>query len=291
MTRHSPMAAGGSLIERAAEIYDFSAALRRAAPEHLPQIEEEPVAEQVSASAPRDAQLFVDRAALAAQGFIDPDAPVGPLAEEFRIVKRQLLSGIGEDARSRTVLVCSAQANEGKTFCALNLALSLAAEKGGEVLLVDGDFAKPEIVSILGGEAGPGLIDAIVDPRIDINDLVITTDIEGLSVLPAGRSVANVTELLASTRFAEILRALAAGSERRIILFDSPPVLAASPASVLAGSVGQAVLVVRADRTVEADLRQALGLLSACADVRLLLNAAAPALSGRRFGTYYGEDR
>jgi Mrp family chromosome partitioning ATPase len=72
------------------------------------------------------------------------------------------------------------------------------------------------------------------------------------------------------------------------VIFDSPPALAASSASVLASHAGQILMVVRADQTAEADLREALDLLSACPHVSLLLNGAGFAASGRRFGSYYG---
>ena len=98
------------------------------------------------------------------------------------------------------ILVCSAQPNDGKTFCALNLALSMAAEKDLEVLLVDGDFAKPEIVATLGLEPGPGLLDALADPALSVESCVIRTDIPGLSVLPAGRHTHSDTELLAAAQ-------------------------------------------------------------------------------------------
>lgn len=237
----------------------------------------------------------VDRAGLREGGFIVPDAPVGSLAEEFRIVKRQLLqaasgkTGVAEDKR-QTILVCSATANEGKTFCAVNLALSMATEKDLEVLLVDGDFSKPEILSVLGLEGGPGLIDAIADADADAdpNDFIIQTDIERLSVLPAGRQANNVTELLASQRTRKVLDALTANHPKRIVIFDSPPALMASPASILAGKLGQIVMVVRADQTNEADLREAIGLLSGCDNISLMLNGTGFTASGRRFGTYYG---
>ena len=235
----------------------------------------------------------VNREALREAGFILPDAPVSGLAEEFRIIKRQLLqaasgkSGIPADKR-QTILVCSASPDEGKTFCAVNLALSLASEKDVEVLLVDGDFAKPEILSILGMEGGPGLIDAIADPNRDPNDFVIQSEIERLSVLPAGRQANNVPELLASERTRHVLAALTESHPRRIVIFDSPPALMASPASVLAGKVGQVMMVVRADKTTEADLREAIGLLSGCDNVSLMLNGAGFPATGRRFGSYYG---
>jgi exopolysaccharide/PEP-CTERM locus tyrosine autokinase len=235
----------------------------------------------------------VDPASLREGGFILPDAPVGSLAEEFRIVKRQLLqaasgkTGIPEDKR-QTILVCSAGENEGKTFCAVNLAISMANEKDLEVLLVDGDFSKPEILSVLGLEGGPGLIDAIADPDLDPESLIIQTDVERLSVLPAGQQANNVSELLASKRTRQVMDALTADHPKRIVIFDSPPALMASPASILAGKVGQVMMVVRADQTTESELREAVGLLSGCENISLMLNAAGYAATGRRFGSYYG---
>jgi exopolysaccharide/PEP-CTERM locus tyrosine autokinase len=341
MNAQTSLRTGASLIERAAEHYDFRAAL---APPPLPEpkaqrapapgpekpqpivAEPEPVAKAepfqeahtIAAPAAQDddwpeaaaieqeplelaapferspARLSkVDRASLREGGFILPDAPVGSLAEEFRIVKRQLLqaasgkTGIPEDKR-QTILVCSAGENEGKTFCAVNLAISMANEKDLEVLLVDGDFSKPEILSVLGLEGGPGLIDAIADPDLDPESLIIQTDVERLSVLPAGQQANNVSELLASKRTRQVMDALTADHPKRIVIFDSPPALMASPASILAGKVGQVMMVVRADQTTESELREAVGLLSGCENISLMLNAAGYAATGRRFGSYYG---
>lgn len=358
MNQHSPLKARPSLVERAAAIYDFNAAIR--GPWRAPYPDEEdqptrglapaeeaaerpkkrkqplvlsapnpdadetvldlaagfveapaPVAEldfapsepleltleaspEVEFAPPPPPSRFgtVDREGLLAAGFILPDAPVSTLAEEFRIIKRQLLlkvSGGSEVApdKRQTVLVCSAQADEGKTFCALNLALSLAAERDVEVLLVDADCAKPEIVKMLGLEDGPGFIDAVAGPDVDVNEYVIATDIPGLSVLPAGRQANNVTELLASARTRQVLTDLTRRHPRRVVIFDSPPALMASPASVLASKVGQVLLVVRADQTTEADLKEAVSLLSGCEHVSLMLNGAGVAATSRRFG-YYG---
>lgn len=264
-----------------------------AAPAFAPKSAAEPAGDRYFELLPSGRYGEIDREALREAGFILPDAPVSGLAEEFRIVKRQLLlgvngtTGIAEDKR-QSILVCSAQADEGKTFSAVNLALSLATEKDIEVLLVDGDFVKPEILSLLGLENGPGLIDALADHTIDAEAYVIQTDIQGLSVLPAGRQENDVTELLASERTREVLAGLTRRRPRRIVIFDSPPALMASPASVLATYVGQTVMVVRADQTTESDLREAVALLSGCSSVSLLLNGAGAAATGRRFGSYYG---
>ena len=344
MNKHSSLRDNGSLIERAAAMYDFKSHVSSPLPAEPRKPEADPAAAEGTAPRARKQPIIlselevsygepsfmdepfeteeqaplstleaeqsqpgaadadrnapgrrskVDRAGLREGGFILPDAPVGSLAEEFRIVKRQLLqaasgkTGVAEDKR-QTILVCSATANEGKTFCAVNLAISMATEKDLEVLLVDGDFSKPEILSVLGLEGGPGLIDAIADAKADPNDFIIQTDIERLSVLPAGRQANNVTELLASQRTRKVLDALTANHPKRIVIFDSPPALMASPASILAGKVGQIVMVVRADQTNEADLREAVGLLSGCDNISLMLNGTGFTASGRRFGTYYG---
>ena len=133
----------------------------------------------------------------------------------------------------------------------------------------------------------------LADPGSDPEDFDIRTDVEGLSVLPAGRKTNNVPELLASDRTREVLAKLVAGDRRRIILFDSPPALMASHATVLAGHVGQALVVVRADQTTEADLRETIGLLHGCGHVGLVLNGAGLAVTGRKFGAYdgYGHDQ
>jgi len=308
-----------SLLERAAELYDFGAALRAPAPiaapapapeprpEPLPEpAAEAPVLRVVRAQAapiaparPSGAVATIDRAALAADGFIVAEGPGTGLAEEFRLIKHQLLAGLEgrlgvADERHGAILICSAQPKAGKTFCAINLALSLAGERGIEVLLVDGDFLKPDALATLGIDGtGPGFVDALADPSVDPESYVIRTDLPGLSVLPAGRKANNVPELLASDRTREVLAKLAAGDRRRIILFDSPPALMASHATVLAGHVGQALVVVRADQTTEADLRETIGLLSGCGHIGLVLNGAGLAVTGRKFGSYdgYGHDQ
>lgn len=305
---------GPSLIERAAQVYDFgaeAARLRSVAPslaaEPAPAAEPLPVAEpplelteQVAEVAPARPPVSagpvaaIDRVRLAEQQFIIPDAEVTGLAEEFRIVKRRLLAamqGDTADARRQSILVCSAGSGEGKTFTAINLALSMAGERDRDVLLVDADLAKPQVPALLGIEPGAGLIDAIADPATDVEALVVRTDVPGLSLLPAGRRANNATELLASDRARNVLARLIAGSARRIVIFDSPPALLASPASVLAAHVGQVLLVVRADHTSESDLREAAALLSDCESISLMLNAASLSMNGRRFGSYYEDAR
>jgi Mrp family chromosome partitioning ATPase len=230
----------------------------------------------------------IDREHLRDGGLIVPEDPVTGLLEEFRIVKRELLADArtGASPLARRILVCSPHTGEGKTYCATNLAIALAAERGLEVLLVDADVVKPSITDRLGLAAREGLMDALSDPAILPESLVIRTDIDGLFVLPAGTATARDAEYLASNRTADLLDRLTEGAPDRILIFDTPPALAASPAAELAKHVGQALLVVRADETSRAALEDAQQLLSACGDIKLLLNAARYSPSGRRFGSY-----
>jgi Mrp family chromosome partitioning ATPase len=236
----------------------------------------------------------LDRHHLRDQGLIVPESTVTAVLEEFRIVKRQLLRNADQLAQqgmgpaAQRVLICSPHPGEGKSFTAVNLALAIAAEKECEVLLVDADFAKPSVLSMLGLPGGLGLMDALANPEIDAADCVIGTDVPGLWVLPAGCATTSDTEYLSSSRTRAVLDRLVQGVPQRFVIFDSPPVLAASPAAALAKYVGQAVVVARCDKTGQGSLEDAISLLSACPNIQLILNAVHFSPSGRRFGSYYG---
>lgn len=238
-------------------------------------------------------KVVVEPHLLREAGIIVPEDPVTGLLEEFRIVKRELLVDARadeDDDAARRILVCSPHPGEGKTYCATNLAIALAAERDVEVVLIDADVLNPSITRRLGLEQGPGLMDALADNSLRPEDLVAQTDIEGLFVMQAGTSSARDAELLTSAHTGEVLDRLTRSAPNRYLIFDTPPALAASPAAELAAHVGQALLVVRADETSRAALDDARQLLSACADIKLLLNAAQFSPSGRRFGDYgYGE--
>jgi Mrp family chromosome partitioning ATPase len=285
-------------LRRAPEPAPAPAPRTEAATARLPQpAQPEPAPTPLPAAAPAPEPVAfcgphaaIDRDHLRNGGLIVPEDPVTALLEEFRIVKRELLADAraGATALARRILVCSPHSGEGKTYCATNLAIALAAERDLEVLLVDADVVNPSVTRRLGISAERGLMDALADPAILPESLVIRTDIDGLFVLPAGTASARDAEWLASARTGEVLDRLTEGAPDRILIFDTPPALAASPAAELAQHVGQALLVVRADETARAALEDAQQLLSACSDIKLLLNAARYSPSGRRFGSYYG---
>jgi len=210
-------------------------------------------------------QITIDFERLKEKGFALP-VDQSALAEELRLIKRPLLSaafarGPHEATNSNLIMVTSANPNEGKTFIATNLALSMASEHDVHVLLIDADVANPTIPEALGFEAETGLIDVVSDATVDLADVMIRTNIENLVLLPAGRPRPGASELLASSRMTRFVNDIARRYADRVILFDSPPMLARSEAMVLAQHVGQVVFVVEAERTSRTAVNEALGMI------------------------------
>src|SRR5690242_12152492 len=244
-------------------------------------------------SAPRGDEstrhITLDFERLRARGFVTPDAGTTQIAEEFRVIKRPIIRNALEQARTRVrngnlIMVTSALPSEGKTFTSLNLALSIASEVDSTVLLVDGDVAHPSIPGILGAPHGPGLLDLLTRDDLDFADALVKTSIDKLSVLPAGSRHRRSTELLASEQMASLLREMATRYADRIIIFDSPPLLATTEARVLATNMGQVIMVVAADATSQHAVNQALATIETCEVVLMVLNKA----SRTDVGTYYG---
>jgi receptor protein-tyrosine kinase len=221
-------------------------------------------------------QFAVDRKRLRALSLITPDGERTPLAESFRRIKRQILQHVEKPRPSappaNLVLVTSSLAGEGKTFCAINLAISMAKERDRTVLLVDADVARRSVQRVLGLHAERGLMEVLLDRHVELGDVLWRTDIGGLTVLPAGTAHEHATELMASDAMRRLLRDMAERHRDRIVVFDSPPLLAASEAGVLASQVGQIVVVVEAGKTSEATLKRAMGRIDTSRVTGLLLN-------------------
>ena len=235
----------------------------------------------------------LDFAMLREGGYIMPDMPPNMMAEEFRIIKRSILlnafSGGNNDVKhSNVVMVTSSNPNEGKTYCAINLALSIATEQDTTVLLIDSDFSKPEILNRIGARGGKGVMDILADPEIDVRDCLLKTNIPNLVVLPAGRQSNRSTELIASDRMSAIVHELSTRYPDRLVIFDAPPVLASSIPSVLSLNVGQTVFVIEAENTTESMIKESLTMIKACPNIGLLLNKTRAGSSNKKFATYYG---
>ncbi|MBV1901964.1 MAG: XrtA-associated tyrosine autokinase, partial [Kordiimonadaceae bacterium] len=235
----------------------------------------------------------VDLVGLREGGYITPDMAPNLLSEEFRIIKRTLLlnafsKGKQRSENSNVILVTSSSPGEGKTFCAINLALSVATEQDTTVLLIDADFSKPEVLNRLGVAGGRGLMDVVADHELSLGDCLVRTSIPNLVLLPAGRQHNLTTELLASERMEHIVDEIANRYPDRLVIFDSPPVLASSAASVLALYMGQSVFVIQAEMTSESQIKESLNMISACENINLLLNQTRFSGTNMRFASYYG---
>jgi protein-tyrosine kinase len=234
----------------------------------------------------------VSQEALIRSGLLAPLEEANPIADEFRKIKRPLIANTDRegDAASNlnVIMIASALPGAGKTFCSVNLAVSISLERERNVLLVDADVAKPHISREFGLADAPGLIDLLLDETMDVSSTLVRTDLNDIQVLPAGRSHAQATELLASDRMSKIVRELAVRYPDRIILLDSPPLLITSEAQALASQVGQIVLVVEAGRTSQQMLKQTIESLDPSKAINLVLNKARRWAGSRYYGGEYG---
>ena len=232
---------------------------------------------------------------LASRGMVTPDAPRSAIAEEYRSIKRPLLTNIeGKGAvairHPNLIMVTSALQGEGKTFSAVNLAMSIAMEQDKTVLLVDADISKASAARLLGvPDSSPGLIDVLEDEELHIGDVMLHTNIPNLRIVPAGRVHERSTELLASQSMYRVSEELAQRYADRVVIFDSPPLLLTNEAQVVASLVGQVVFVIAAEQTSQRAVTEALDMLSDEATVGMILNKTKHGFTSRYgFGYGYG---
>lgn len=239
-------------------------------------------------------RIAVNREALREAGYLPETAVDRRFADHYRQIKRPLISAAlaapeAVPGSPRLIMMASALPGDGKTFTSINLALSMARERDVSVVLVDSDTPKPHVSRIFGVDKEPGLLDALGDASADIESFVLPTDVGGLSILPAGGTHDGATELLASARMSAVVTRLIARNPRRIVLFDSPPLLVSSESRALSSIAGQVVLVVRSGHTPNQAVLDALEQLGD-RQVALVLNQGRVSLTGGYYGYgHYGE--
>lgn len=231
-------------------------------------------------------------------GMVTPETERSSIAEEFRRIKRPILDKIFNTNGTRNhhnnlVMVSSSLAGEGKTFCAVNLAISIALELDHTVLLVDADVARPSVARYLkvAPDQGPprtGLMDIIQDKNLDLADVMLRTNIDKLTLLCAGNHHKHATELLASHSMSKLLNEISERYPDRVIIFDSPPLLLSTEARVLTSQMGHIVLVVEAESTTQHAVREVLNQLKSTSNVSLIYNKAREFSGGDYYGDYYG---
>jgi protein-tyrosine kinase len=241
--------------------------------------------------------ITLNLAALRAEGLLAAEEEQRRVSSEYRQIKRPLIAtALGKGAtppiaNGRVIMVASALPGEGKTFTSVNLAFNMALEKDTSVLLVDADLPKPQISRIFQVGDEPGLVDVLLDESRDVESAVLPTSVRGLSFLPAGKASGTATELLASERMERIVADLLKRDPKRIVLFDTSPLLLTTESRTLASVVGQIVIVVRAESTTRQAVLEALAYLGEEKTVGLVLNQsrAEPTHSYYGYGDYYGD--
>jgi len=243
---------------------------------------------------PQSLNVNISPTSLAANGISLPSAGFVRTVEEFRVIKRQVLANAsrvptlpGSDL-NRVIMITSARPGEGKTYSAINLALSIAHERDLKVLLVDADVYRQSMLSYLGIKAEAGWIDLLADRTLTFSDVLLHTNIPNLTVLPAGKPHPEVPELMSSRSMGNLVAEMARRYPDRFIIFDTLPCLVSSEPAIIAGLVGQTIFVVAAHETSREQVESSLRLINACPSVSLILNKAEPMLTDQ-FGKYaYG---
>jgi protein-tyrosine kinase len=249
------------------------------------------VREAPARPAPGGLHVNVSPTSLASNGISLPSNGFVRTVEEFRVIKRQVLSNVarapmtpGSDL-NRVIMITSAKPGDGKTYTAINLALSLAHERDLKVLLVDADVYRQSMMSYLGIKAEAGWIDLLADRNLTFSDVLLHTNIPNLSVLPAGKPHPEVPELMSSRRMGNLVSEMARRYPDRFIIFDTLPCLVSSEPAILASLVGQTIFVVAAHESSRDQIESSLRLINACPSVSLILNKADPVLT-EQFGKY-----
>ena len=235
----------------------------------------------------------INFARLSSLGFVDPNDLNTQTIEEYRNIKRPIVNNaFGKGSlginRANLILITSSLPGEGKTFTAINLALSIANERDKQVLLIDADVARPSISKVLGIQPRSGLIEYLDNQDILFSDVLLDTNVPGLRIVPAGKTHKHSTELLSSNKMALLVEELSSRYPDRIIIFDSPPLLAATQGEILAKLVGQIILVVEAERTLQSMVMESVSKLSACDVVLAVFNKTKRNTDGAFYGYGYG---
>jgi len=245
-------------------------------------------------SPPASDVAHIDLARLQQAGMVTPVGGRSRVIDEFRLIKRPILhkavSGQeSHDKHSNLVMVTSAQPGEGKTFTAISLAMSVAAEENTQVLLVDLDIARQHLCRTLGIPSERGLINLLDDTASSLSDVLVQTDVPRLTVLPAGADHPLAHELLASPNMESFMGNLSSQYQNGLVIIDTAPVLVSTDPSVLASNVGQVIMVVEANRTGRASVQEAVSLVNGCKQISFLLNRVVVSDLIYHYGSYYGD--
>lgn len=258
----------------------------------IPHRPKRPRPQSAQSQAESSKRVDIDMLGIKDRGIVTPLDPRTQVADEFRVIKRPLIAnaknkGAAPIANSNLIMITSALSGEGKTFTAINLAMSIAMELDSTVLLVDADVARPAVLNSLGLQPAKGLLDVLTNDSVDLGSVLLKTNVEKLTLLPSGSPHPRATELLASDAMNDLLAEMASRYSDRIIIFDSPPLLLATESHVLAAHMGQVVIVVEAEKTPHATIKDALSKIGEGPVKLMVLNKSKRDSGAGAYG-YYG---
>jgi exopolysaccharide/PEP-CTERM locus tyrosine autokinase len=196
----------------------------------------------------------------AGQSFSDSlvmlSSPDSADAETFKILRGQIL--FPKDRKvPRSMLVTSTFPAEGKTYVTANLAATLAMSIDEYVLAVDADLRRPRLHRMFGYSKVKGLHEYLVG-NARLNELIIKSRINKLSILPAGKPPRNPTELLSSNMMVRFIEEVKERYQDRYIIIDSPPSSVTAESKFLAQHVDGIIYVVMANKTPRKDIEKAI---------------------------------
>ncbi|NRA72398.1 MAG: AAA family ATPase [Gammaproteobacteria bacterium] len=242
--------------------------------------------------------IHIDIDMLAENNMVTNRTERSRINEEYRFIKRKLIiNAFGKTSHllknPNIILITSTVPNEGKTFTSINLAMSIALEQDKTVLLIDADVVNPSIGHELNYQSTSGLLDYLLGTVDDIGEVIYSTNIDKLKLLPAGSRHHLTHELLTSDRMEKLTTELASRYPDRVIILDSPPLLGVSETQVLASLSGQGIIVVEESKTKTASISEAIKLLDPEMAIGFILNKSN---EGKRrekgynygYGNYYG---
>lgn len=257
-------------------------------------VESESKCESEAASAANGCQVTFPLDKLEDMGYVSLSSTPKLVNEELRAIKRKLLNnafgGISKTLKgSNLITVTSTRPGEGKSFTAINLALSIALEKDKTVLLVDADVLKPSLSKKLEVEeqVDKGLMDFLLDDVKNVSDVIYKTNVDNLRFIPAGRKSHLSTELLASQKMSDLADEFINRYPDRIVIMDSPPLLGINETVVVANLSGQVIIVVEEEKTKQAELKHAISNLDKDKAIGFVMNKSTKHHTNSGYGYGY----
>lgn len=217
-------------------------------------------------------------------------APSSMAAEQFRRLRSHIIRPWMGKQSPKTILVTSTMAGEGKSLTAINLAIAIATELHSHALIVDCDLRNPSLSRWFGFDKVKGLSDYLTG-EVSLQDLLVKTSVDKLSILPGGALQDNPVELIGSNKMKSLVADLKARYADRFIILDSSPLLATTEPSVLNEIVDCILFVIKAGDTPRESIQQALKLLDKKKIIGAVLNNMefkTEAMIRRYFGTNRG---